>query len=151
MTRKTYFYCLIVLGTLLNVIIGWKDMLGVSIWLTVNALLIVIAWGCVWMRLFTTGKLRPELSILSVLPTALYVYFRTFGEPLLAHYTEFFHLLAWAAAAAILLASIRPTLQEKAQLEGRDLSGIIMTVLSITYCIASWAASSFSLFLPSQL
>lgn len=150
MTRKTYFYCLIVLGTLLNIFSGWCDMLGVTTWLIINALLIVITWGCVWMRLFTSANLRPEFSILTILPTALYLYFRTVGEPLLVYYTDLFHLLAWAAAAFILLASIRPTKQEKAALEGPDYMGKMLSILSIVYAIASWASSAYYLFQPNQ-
>ncbi len=150
MTRKTYFYCLIILGTLLNILLSLKDVVGVQYWLIISALLIIVAWGCVWMRLFTSNLLRPELSILTVLPTGLYVYFSTFGAPMLMYYTEFFNLIAWAVAALILVVSIKPTIDEKKALGNRDISGSILKILSILYAISSWATTSFSLFLTNQ-
>ncbi len=150
MTRKTYFYCLIIIGTFLNISMGIKDDVGEVLWLIINALLIVVAWGCVWMRLFNSGKLRPELSILSILPSALYVYFMSIGKPMLVYYTELFNLVAWAVAALVLVVSIRPTLQEKKKQEGNDYAGTILVVLTLLYSLGGWASSSFSLFLPNQ-
>ncbi len=151
MSRKSYFYCLIILGTFLNICMGSKDAVGETAWMIINTLLIIIAWGCVWMRLFTSAKLRPELSILTILPSALYVYFMTVGKPMLSYYSEFFNLLAWAVAALVLIVSIRPTHQEKKQQEGSDYAGTILMVLTILYSLGGWASTSFSLFLPNQI
>lgn len=150
MSRKTYFYALIIVGTFLNIAMGSKDALGEVLWLIINALLIIVAWGCVWMRLFETAQLRAELSILTILPSAIFIYLMSVGKPMLAYYSEFFNLVAWAIAALVLIVSIRPTLPEKKLLDGRDYSGSILLVLVLLYSVAGWASSSYALFLSHQ-
>lgn len=126
------------------------DLVGMTNWLIISALLVVITWGLVWFRLFVSGNLRPELSILSILPSVLYIYFMSVGEPMLQYYSEFFHLLAWGFAAVVLIVSTRPTAEEKKRQEGHDYAGTIVKFLCILYAIASWGASSYSLFPPNQ-
>ena len=69
MKRLHFIYYAAPLTVALNTLPG---MLG-GIWrVVVTVVLALVLWGVVWVRLFTNKKLRPEFSILSILPPCCY-------------------------------------------------------------------------------
>ena len=73
MKRLNFIYSAVPLFVLLSCGPLLTGLLGTTaVMLAVVFLFIVFAWGVVWMRLYTGGRLRPEFGILSVLPHSIY-------------------------------------------------------------------------------
>lgn len=116
--------------------------------LAVAFLLIIIAWGVVWMRLYTGGRLRPEFGILSVLPHSIYylsVYTHTkvFTDPTWQN----IYGLSWLAFVGVMLIALRPGRpDENHSRMAKDRTFIMMAILTIAYAWSTMTSFASQLF-----
>ena len=65
MTRLKFIYIVAPLTVALNALPGFLE----GGWRVAAAVLLAVAvWAVVWIRVYSTGKLRPEFAILAVIP-----------------------------------------------------------------------------------
>lgn len=111
MKRLTYIYLLIPLYTVLSFIGTARHLLGSYGALVSGGVLCLAVWAIVWLRLYGSGKFRPEFAVLSVLPTLSYLILNAVGEEMRAAFFspawQNIYFLEWVASAIILILSLR--------------------------------------------
>ncbi|MBQ8480737.1 MAG: hypothetical protein IJ503_10200 [Akkermansia sp.] len=149
MKRLNFIYSAVPLFVLLSCGPLLVGLLGASaLMLAVVSLLIIIAWGVVWMRLYTGGRLRPEFGILSVLPHSIYylsVYTQTkvFTDPTWQN----IYGLSWLAFVGVMLIALRPGRpDENHSRMAKDRTFIMMAILTIAYAWSTMASFASQLF-----
>lgn len=149
MKRLNFIYSAVPLFVLLSCGPLLTGLLGATaIMLSVVFLLIIIAWGVVWMRLYTGGRLRPEFGILSVLPHSIYylsVYTHTkvFTDPTWQN----MYGLSWLAFVGVMLIALRPGRpDENHSRMAKDRTFIMMAILTIAYAWSTMASFASQLF-----
>ncbi len=151
MTRRTYIYCAIPLFTLLGCGASLVHMLGGTAALIIGALLAVPAWGLVWVRLYTTARLRPEFAILSILPQLIFfllVYSghtgaeSSFAAPLWQN----IYFLCVLASMGVQIVSLRPGPQEEQRRAMQDPPFVFLSILILVNGFISWAQYASILF-----
>lgn len=149
MKRLNFIYSAVPLFVLLSCGPLLTGLLGTTaVMLAVVFLFIVIAWGVVWMRLYTGGRLRPEFGILSVLPHSIYylsVYFqtKTFTDPT---WQNIFGL-SWLAFVGVMLIALRPGKPDENHTRmSKDRTFIMMAILTIAYAWSTMASFASQLF-----
>lgn len=107
MNRRRYIYWATPLFVLLGCGAVLTAQLGSTAALVIGSIVAVVAWGVVWLRLYSMKRLRPEFAVLSVLPYVIYYV----NPPLSGDVSMWQNLyaLSWIASAAVLIASVRPT------------------------------------------
>lgn len=111
MERRKYIYLAIPLFALLGSGRALEGMLGGLGALIVATVVLVAAWGVVWLRLYRMGRLRPEFAVLSVLPQGIYFAERQLSTNLIAQSPacQNLYALTWLGFIGVAIASIRPT------------------------------------------
>lgn len=150
MKRLAYIYCAAPLGLALNNV---PRLLGQPWQSAAAAALAVGLWAVVWMRLYTNRRLRPEFSLLAVLPqlafyTLSYLQ-ETLPEAAEAFATPFWsnlYFFMWVGVCIVGVCALLPQPQEKAQQPHRDVLFLLMSILTLAFCIAAWAGSTVLLF-----
>lgn len=110
MNRRTYIYLALPLFVLLSCGRMYETMLGATGALAVGGVLAVVAWGVVWMRIYSMrSALRPEFSLLTVLPQSIYFVCRQTGSTVFenAPVWQNLYCLSWLAMAAVFILSMR--------------------------------------------
>ncbi len=146
-------YWVLPLFTLLSSIPIFFNFLGHVGGLVVAALLILVSWGVVWMRLYMGQLARPELAILTIAPMAFFTYMRAVPSAMDALQGAMWsnlYFFSWVAAAIVGSMSFKPTADERPAKGERDVTRIILSSICIIFCLITWAQTSFTLFLPSQ-
>lgn len=141
MNRRTYIYAALPLFLLL----GSGDLLvnkaGEVAALCIAILLILLAWGLVWVRLYQTKRLRPEAAVLTILPqgayfTACYGQSQLFTSPTWQN----LYALSWLAFAAVIIMSLLPsTADRSAKKPSHDGVFILMTIVTLGYTFTTMA------------
>lgn len=149
MKRLNFIYSAVPLFVLLSCGPLLTGLLGTTaVMLAVVFLFIVIAWGVVWMRLYTGGRLRPEFGILSVLPHSIYylsVYFqtKTFTDPTWQN----IYGLSWLAFVVVMLIALRPGKPDENHTRmAKDRTFIMMSILTVFYAFSTMASFASQLF-----
>ncbi|MBR5894370.1 MAG: hypothetical protein IKZ13_02365 [Akkermansia sp.] len=149
MKRLNYIYRAVPLFVLLSCGPMLTGLLGTSgLMLAVVFLLILIAWGVVWVRLYTGGRLRPEFAILSVLPHSVYYLCRFFESSVLTDKIwQNIYGFTWLAFIFVMLISLRPgKADEKRERVSRDRVFILMAILTVVYAWSTMASFASQLF-----
>ncbi len=151
MTRRTYIYCAIPLFTLLGCGASFVHMLGSLGALVLGVLLALPAWGLVWSRLYSSGRLRPEFAVLSVLPQLLFFLLAYSGQTgangaFAAPMWQNLYFLLMLAAMAVQMVSLRPGPQDEQRRPAQDPPFIFLSVLIFANGLISWAQYASYLF-----
>ena len=149
MKRLNFIYSAVPLFVLLGCGPLLTGLLGTSaIMLAVVFIFIIVAWGVVWMRLYTGGRLRPEFGILSVLPHSIYylsIYSQTkvFTDPTWQNLYGF----SWLAFVGVMLISLRPGKPDENHTRmSKDRTFILMAIMTIAYAFSTMASFASQLF-----
>ncbi len=147
MTRKTTIYWAAPAFTLLSCMPNLQPVLPPLLWGALFLLLVVLSWGIVWMRLYTSQLLRAEFSLLAVLPFLCFGYLTTLGEPMLAQLStagwQNAYFMLWIVALYISIRCLSPTKAERSTITTKlDRIGVIMKVLSSVYMLSAWATTA---------
>lgn len=143
MKRLTFIYCVSPLTVALNTIPG---MLSDSVLRMIAAIVLALSvWGVVWVRLYGTGKLRPEFAVLSVVPALSYQFILTAGSEYMAIFNspawQNFNFFLWLGTIFVYIRAFLPTRDEyKGRLAG-DSVFIFMTLITIFYSLSCWATT----------
>lgn len=156
MKRLTYIYTLIPLYAVLGMVRAMETWFGPIGALIIGGLVCFAVWTVVWLRLYGTNSLRPELAVLSILPTACYLGLKFAGDEAIANFSDpswqNVYFFTWCAAAIILILSARLTPAEEKQLpspkEKRRASGLsyIIAAFVVLYTGLTWMGTAADLF-----
>ena len=135
MDRRTYIYWATPLFVLLSCGPMLESLLGPLGALIVAGVLIVIAWGVVWLRLYKSQRLRPECAVLTILPHSLYFIDCQASTHLFAHSPAWQNLyaLTWLGFAGVGIASMRPGMGEVGRPWRQDPVFLLMSALILLY------------------
>ena len=149
MNRLKYIYLSIPLLVLLSCGPLLTGLLGTG-WALASVItpVILLTWGIVWMRLYSTGKARPEFAILSILPFAVYYLEKAeISNILVEPAWQNLYAIMWIAFAVIYIISLRPGHKEDKQLPAAKdqifLMLCILTVIFSAYSFLNFAAELF--------
>lgn len=150
MKRLHYIYASAPLALALNNV---PLLLSGACQLAAAAALALGLWAVVWMRLYTNGKLRPEFSLLAVLPQAAFYGLRTLqaqspeaAAPFATPFWANLYFFLWCAAAFVGLRALYAAPSEEQLPATRDPLFLIMSILTVAFCFAAWAGTTASLF-----
>ena len=145
--RLTFIYSALPLIVLLN---NLPSFFAGCWQLIVSGVLALALWALVWMRLYHTGKLRPEFAVLFILPQMLAYIVLYAGKENLALYltptVQNLYFLLWVGAIFTGIKSIAAGAWEKPKQGERDTLFIVMTVLIIAWGLMSWSSFASLLF-----
>ncbi len=143
MTRRLYIYWALPLFTLLSCGTTFVYKLGNMPALILGMLLALPAWGLVWVRLYSSGRLRPEFAVLSVLPQLIFFLLMYSGQTgaegaFAAPMWQNLYFLSSLAAMAVQIVSLLPGPQDERRRPSQDPPFIFLTVLVIANGFFSW-------------
>lgn len=151
MNRLKYLYWLTPLMILLSCGRMLTGVLGTG-WqmAVVVAPLILLTWGIVWLRLYSTGTLRPEFAILSILPQSIYFAAKGTGTELLYQPVwQNLYVISWVAFAFVIIISLKPNhKQDKKQPLSKDLIFGMMSILTVVYAFTTMGAYAAEICYP---
>ncbi len=151
MKRNTYIYCAVPLFTLLGCGASFVNLLGSMTALILGMALTLPAWGLVWARLYESGRLRPEIAVLSVLPQLIFFGLMAAGQTgengaFASPMWQNIYFLLTLAAMAVQMVSLRPGPQDEQRRPTQDPPFIFLSVLIIANGFISWAQYASLLF-----
>ncbi len=152
MTRKTYMYWALPLFTLASCIPQFFGMVSPITALIISGVILLACWAVVWLRLFMSGLARPEFSILTVFPLAFFCYLKLSPELLASmqgNTWSTFYLLSWLVAGSIGVISFGATDADKPPKGERDTTRVILSSVTILFCLFTWISSAKLLFLQN--
>ncbi len=154
MTRRTYIYWAVPFFTLLGSGATFVDKLGSTAALVLGLLLALPTWGLVWTRLYSTGRLRPEFAVLSVLPQLIFFFLSYAGsavpeDTFSAPFWQNIYAVLVLAAMAVQIISLRPGPQDEQRRPAQDAPFIFLTVLIIANGFISWVQYASRIFLSN--
>lgn len=174
MKRLTYIYCAAPLALALNNV---PQLCGAWQWqLVCAAALAVGLWAVVWLRLYANKRLRPEFSLLAVLPQAAFYGLRVLQQvsPEAAEaftgsrdmgviggadgptsivlatspspFWSNLYFFLWCGACVAGICALLAAPNEEQRPVKNDPLLIAMSILTIAFCLAAWAGTSPLLF-----
>ncbi len=151
MNRRTYIYCAVPLFTLLGCGATFVQLVGALPTLIVGSLLAIVGWGLLWARLSDNGKLRPEFSLLGVLPALIFfalAYTGNAGDAsaFTAPVWQNFFFLFMLGSIAVQIASLCPGSKDEPRRPTQDPPFIFLSVLIIANAFMSWVYEAAYLF-----
>lgn len=115
--------------------------------LIVAGALALVVWVLVWLRLYSTGCLRPEFAILTIVPQMAVYSLINAGPDAINHFNstiyQYIYTLLWIAAAFVGIRSMKAGAWEKPKGK-KDSIYVMMSILTAVYCFfccASFYAS----------
>ena len=145
MTRLKFIYVAAPLTVALNALPGFLE----GAWRIAAALVLALAlWAVVWMRVYHTGKLRPEYAVLSVIPALCYHVLQSveddYAEIFNAPGWQNFNFFLWVAAIVVIIRALLPAAQEFKGRLATDSVFIFMSIITSVYGISCWATTHAS-------
>lgn len=138
MNRRPYIYLAVPLFVLLSSGSCLESVFGSAV-LVVSSMLIIVAWGLVWMRLYRRNA-HPELAVLCILPFAVYFVMHQTGALIFREHPSWANLyaLSWLGFAATAIWSILPDSdsEDKPNSWRRDPVFLLLTPLIILFSIS---------------
>ncbi|MBR5213642.1 MAG: hypothetical protein IKV92_05200 [Akkermansia sp.] len=151
MNRLKYLYWLTPLMILLSCGRPLTDLLGAG-WLMAAIIIpfILLTWGIVWLRLYSTAVLRPEFAVLSILPQSIYFVAKGTGTELLHEPVwQNLYVICWIAFAMVIILSLKPKhKQDKNQPLSKDLIFGMMSILTVVYAFTTMGAYAADICYP---
>lgn len=152
MKRLTYIYLSAPLALALNNV---PQLCGAWQWqLVCAAALAVGLWAVVWLRLYENKRLRPEFSMLAVLPQAAFYglfnlkhFAPAAAEPLVTSpFWSNMYFFLWCGACVAGIRALLGGPSEEKRPAKNDPLFLLMSILTIAFCIAAWAGTAPLLF-----
>lgn len=145
MTRLKFIYLAAPLTVALNALPGFLD----GVWRIAAASILALAlWAVVWMRVYFTGKLRPEYTVLVILPAVAYHVIQSVGEDIISVFNtpgwQNFNFFLWLAAIVVTIRALLPAAQEFGGRLATDSVFIFMSIITTVYGISCWATTHAS-------
>ncbi len=111
---------------------------------------ILLTWGIVWLRLYSTAVLRPEFAVLSILPQSIYFVAKGTGTELLHEPVwQNLYVICWIAFAMVIILSLKPKhKQDKNQPLSKDLIFGMMSILTVVYAFTTMGAYAADICYP---
>ncbi len=149
--RLTYIYWAVPLFTLLGCGSTLVSLLPLMAGVAVGALLALLTWGVVWMRLYANQRLRPEFSILAVLPHLCFFGLVAAGETgaegaFASSAWQNTYFLLFLASMAVQLFSLRPGPGEPRKKASQDSVFVLLGILVLVYGFFTWMSFAPILF-----
>lgn len=146
MKRLKFIYFAAPLTVALNALPGYLD----GAWRIATALLLALAlWAVVWMRVYFTGKLRPEYAVLVIVPATSYHILQSVGKEYTSIFNtpgwQNFNFFLWVAAIVVMIRALLPSAQEFKGRLATDSVFIFMSIIATVYGISCWATTHTSL------
>lgn len=142
MKRLYFIYLAAPLTVALNAVPG---MLGGMGRIIVAIILAIALWAVVWIRLYHTGKLRPEYAVLSVVPVTCFHLLQAAGPEYSSTFStpgwQNFNFFLWLAAIFVTIRALLPTPEEYKGRRATDSVFIFMTIITVVYGITCWAST----------
>lgn len=153
MSRQTYIYTLLPVLMLLNSGASLGRLCGTTWALAIGAVLVLLCWMLVWMRLYQAQArigVRPEFSTLAILPQAAFFALNAAGAEVAAPFAEGpwpgIYLLLWCASAWIILTSLSPKGDGQKVSAFKDPTSLIAGAFVLLSTILGWISSAAQLF-----
>ncbi len=151
MKRINYIYCAVPLFTLLGCGASFVQLLGSTVALVLGMVLALPAWGLVWVRLYESGRLRPEFAVLSVLPQLIFFALMFAGQTgaegaFASPAWQNLYFILILAAMWVQMVSLRPGPQDEQRRPAQDPPFIFLCVLVLANGLLSWAQYASLLF-----
>lgn len=153
MSRKAYLYTLLPVVMLLNSGASLSGLVGATAAMLLGAVLGFVCWMLIWRRLYaarTLTRLRPEFSLLAILPQEAFYVLNMAGAEAAAPFAEGIwpgiNLLLWGASVWIILASLNPGWDGKAHGSWRDPVSLISGAFIILSSFMGWTSCTMHLF-----
>lgn len=150
MKRLTYIYAAAPLALALNNV---PQLLSGAWQLVAAAALAVGLWAVAWMRLFTNKRLRPEFSLLVILPQMAFYGLRALQQsapesaaPFASPFWANLYFFLWCGACIVGICALLSAPGEEAPPAKRDPLFLFMSLITLAFCVAAWAGSSPLLF-----
>lgn len=142
MKRLKFIYLAAPLTVALNAI---PCMLG-DVWRLVTAIALALAlWAVMWVRLYHTGKLRPEYAVLAIVPALCFHVLQSIGPEYAATFTtpgwQNFNFFLWLAAIFVTIRAMLPAKDEYSGRLAADSVFIFMSIITVVYGISCWATT----------
>ena len=141
MNRRTYIYLALPLFVLLSCGSFLIGVLGTMAALIVASVLMIVAWGVVWMRLYALGTPRPEFAVLSILPHGIYFVCKYLDAHLLEQSPAYQNLyaLTWLGFAGVVLAGARTGKPDPQRISmSKDPVFLLLIPLTLLYSISTF-------------
>ncbi|MBR3694956.1 MAG: hypothetical protein IKL98_01815 [Akkermansia sp.] len=151
MNRLKYIYWLTPLMILLSCGRMLTGMLGTGgLMAAVIVPVILLTWGIVWLRLFSTAVLRPEFAILTILPQSTYFAVKATGTELLHQpIWQNIYLISWVAFAVVIILSLKPKHKQDKNLPlSKDIIFGMMCILTVVYAFTTMGAYAAEICYP---
>lgn len=150
MKRLPYIYFAAPLALALNNV----PLLLSGAWqLVAAAALSVGLWATAWLRLYTNRRLRPEFSLLAVLPQMSFYGLRALQQsapeaaaPFAAPFWANLYFFLWCGVCFVGLRALLTAPGEDAPPAKRDPLFLFMSLLTVAFCFAAWVGSAPTLF-----
>lgn len=151
MSRRAYIYALLPTLMLLNSGASLSGMMGSTAALILGAVLGLVCWMLVWRRLYAShSKLRPEFSILAILPQEIFYTLNVAGADATAPFADGIwpgvNLLLWCASVWIILCSLTPKWDGSAKSGWRDPISLIAGAFVVLSSFMGWTSGAVHLF-----
>lgn len=146
MNRRLYIYWALPLFVLLGCgrNLAWLVGSG-ALMLAIALPLILLTWGVVWLRLYRSKLLRPELAVLAILPQSLYFAAKYTGFHANTHSQTLF-VLAWLGFAFVVIESMRTGEGEPPKRASKDAVFLLMCAAVVLYASTTMAQYALDLF-----
>ena len=142
MKRLNFIYWAAPLTVALNTLPGMLE----GVWRVAAASVLAIAlWAVVWIRVYSTRKLRPEFAIMVIIPALSFHLLAAAGPEYTASFNtpgwQNFNCFLWIASIWVCIRALLPTKEEYKGRLATDSVFIFMTIMCVVYGISCWATS----------
>lgn len=146
MNRLKFIYLAAPLTVALNTLPGMVE----GVWRIVAAAVIaLVLWAVVWIRIYHNGKLRPEYAVLAVVPAVCFHILQGAGPDYLATFStpgwQNFNFFLWLASIFVIIRALQPTTEEYKGRMAADSVLIFMSIVTTAYSLACWAMTHATL------
>ena len=146
MNRLKFIYLAAPLTVALNTLPGMVE----GVWRIVAAAVIaLVLWAVVWIRIYHNGKLRPEYAVLAVVPAVCFHILQGAGPDYLATFStpgwQNFNFFLWLASRFVIIRALQPTTDEYKGRMAADSVLIFMSIVTTAYSLACWAMTHATL------
>ena len=146
MNRLKFIYLAAPLTVALNTLPGMVE----GVWRIVAAAVIaLVLWAVVWIRIYHNGKLRPEYAVLAVVPAVCFHILQGAGPDYLAIFStpgwQNFNFFLWLASIFVIIRALQPTTDEYKGRMAADSVLIFMSIVTTAYSLACWAITHATL------
>lgn len=140
MKRLNFIYLAAPLTVALNAVPACLE----GVWRMISAVLLGLTlWAVVWIRLYKTGKLRPEFAVITIIPPLCFYALTAAGPEYAATFKtvgwQNFNFFLWLGSIFVMIRALLPTQDEYKGKLAADSVFIFMSIITTVYGISCWA------------